>query len=235
MGPWMVRNAVVVGRLALTHGYASHALVQRISFDQMTWREYGLSYLCWLPRGASIAEEFVGDHACDRFGWDELPNTFYSAGGPLLRDTLQAAGGWDRHLGYLVTNYILRQPVKHALVTIPLALRGAWIDHFWGLFLMPICLFSTVRAMRKGNAAFLFVVLPAWFMLLFNAAVAVNQTRYNLILIPAFALSGTGLVEWLLRWRARRRAAVADQERQDRPPAAPVTENALDRGGNPGR
>ena len=259
--PWIVRNALVVGHASLTYGYDSHTLVQRISFDAMTWREYGLSYLCWLPDGAGLGHALLGPHACDRFGWDERPDTFYSLGmGPLMQDTLAAAGGWDHHLGYLLSHYILREPLWHAAVTVPLALRGMWIDHSWGLLLGPCCALLTLHALRGtwrrarlaprpadppgqgllrsgtlragparpgasgplGNASrpdearsggrailwpgdgpwqpcFLLLVLPAWFMLGFNAAVAVNQTRYNLMLIPGYALAGALLLDPVLR------------------------------------
>ena len=215
VAPWVARNAVVLGRPALTHGYDSHTLVQRISFDSMTWREYGLAYLCWLPDGTGLGTLLVAPHACDRFGWDERPDTFYSIGmGPLMQQTLREAGGWDHHLGFLLTHYILREPLWHAAVTLPLALRGAWVAHYWGLVLGPCCLWLTLAALRRlwrerraaelsagaGRAAALLVLaLPAWFMLAFNAAVAVNQVRYNLMLIPAYALSGGLLAERLLR------------------------------------
>ena len=48
---------------------------------------------------------------------------------------------------------------------------------------------------------FLAVSLPAWFMLLFAAAISVNQTRYNLMLILPFALSGAIATEALIRRR----------------------------------
>ncbi len=283
VAPWIARNAVVVGHAALTRGYDSHTLVQRISFDSMTWREYGLSYLCWLPDGTGLGHVLLGPHACDRFGWDERLDTFYSLGmGPLMQSTLAAAGGWDRHLGYLLTHYILREPLWHAAVTVPLALRGMWIDHDWGLLLGPCCALLTLHAARgrwrrarpgrpRAGAAppaaarphpaapgapdpagrpaeaprpamprsgpahrppaarpaagraeataalwpadgpwqscFLLLVLPAWFMLGFNAAVAVDQTRYNLMLIPGFALAGALLADPLLLWLATRLAS----------------------------
>jgi hypothetical protein len=281
VAPWIMRNALVVGRASLTHGYDSHTLVQRISFDSMTWREYGLSYLCWLPDGAGLGHTLLGPHACDRFGWDERPDTFYSLGmGPLMQATLTAAGGWDHHLDYLLAHYILREPLWHAAVTIPLALRAMWIDHYWGLLLGPCSVLLTLHALRgtwrraravprrramprpgtlrldtprvgavqpgasgpgtspidasrfetsrsdapdasrhasrpprERSAAvdalwpgdgtwqpcYLLLVVPAWFMLGFNAAVAVNQTRYNLMLIPGFALAGALLLDPALR------------------------------------
>ncbi len=245
IAPWIARNAVVVGHAELTHGYDSHTLVQRISFDSMTWREYGLSFVCWLPDGSGIGDALFGRHACDRFGYDERPDTFYSVGmNQLMAQTLAASGGWDRHLSYLLTHYILREPLWHLAVTLPLALRGMWIDHYWGLLLGPACAVLTLQAApsiwhspgwplsrsgtglrpartarlqsdqvgglwytRRSRQGLLLLALPAWFVLAFNAAVAVNQARYNLMLIPAYALSGALLIDMLLG-RFRGAAAV---------------------------
>ncbi len=202
VGPWVVRNAVVLGRADLSFGYASHTLVQRISFDAMTPREYALSYLCGLPDGFGIANRLVGQGACDRFALDERPGTFYQIGtGPLLTQTLEASGGYENHLSYLLHTYIFQEPLKHALVTIPMALRGAWVDHDWGLVLGLVCIGVTVRAVRRRETGFLVLALPAWFMLLFNATVAVNQVRYNLMLIPPYAVAGAMVVERILRTR----------------------------------
>jgi hypothetical protein len=208
LAPWILRNWVVLGRPALTYGYDSHTLVQRIAFDTMTWREYGLAYLCWLPDGTSLGRRFVGSHGCDRFGWDDQPNSFYSLGlRHMLDETLRASGGYEHHLGYLLHHYILAMPVWHLAVTVPLALRGAYVSHWWGLVLLPVCLWRIAVAIRRGEDGFLAVALPALFMLVFNAAVAVNQPRYNLLLVPAFAVAGAlGLRAAASGWHAWRAA-----------------------------
>ncbi len=216
LAPWLLRNWLVMGQAGLSRYYASHTLVQRIAFDTMDWREYGLAYLCWLPDGTSLGRNWVGPHACDRFGWDDHPDSFYVLGlRHMLPQTLVASGGYAHHLGYLLHTYIFRMPVWHAMVSIPLALRGAYVAHWWGFVLLLVALGATVRAWaQRGTpeaAAFLVLALPAWFMLAFNAAVAVNQVRYNLMLIPPYAVAGgLGLVAlWrrhagraTLAWRA---------------------------------
>ena len=202
LAPWMVRNAWVLGHVALTRGYDSHTLAQRIAFDTMNWREYAMSYVCWLPDGRAYGRALDGAAACDRFGWD-ADNSFYLIGlRHMLPETLQAAGGYPHHLAYLLHTYVLRMPVKHVLVSIPLALRGAYVAHWWGFFLMPLALWTTWRALRRHQenfASMLAIALPAWFMLAFNAAVAVNQVRYNLLLVPAYSVSGGLALAWL--WR----------------------------------
>jgi len=202
---WILRNLLVMGRGALTYGYASHTLVQRISFDSMSWRQYGLSFVCWLPDGNGIGKLLAGARACDPFGWDDHPDSFYAIGiGPMLAQTLRASGGYAHHLSYLLRHYLLRDPGWHAMVTIPLALRGLYVDHYWGLVLGPVCAVMTIAAVRRQDKRFLLLALPAWFMLLFNASVAVNQVRYNLMLILPLSLSGALAVEGWLRRRSRR-------------------------------
>ena len=197
LAPWILRNWLVMGRAALTFGYDSHTLVQRIAFDTMTGREYAMSFVCWLPDGNEIGRGLAGAGACDRFGWDEHANSFYMLGlGHMLAETLAASGGYAHHLSYLLHHYIFRMPVKHALVSLPLALRGAYVAHWWGFVLFFACLAWTLQAQRRRGAlyfdkvSFLVMALPAWFMLALNSAVAVNQPRYNLMLIPAYAVAG---------------------------------------------
>jgi hypothetical protein len=203
IAPWIGRNLLMFGRPALTFGYDSHTLVQRIAFDTMDWREYGLAYLCWLPDGTSLGRTWIGPGACDRFGWDNVPNSFYSLGlRHMLDESLAAAGGYEHHMGYLLHHYIFRMPVWHMAVSVPLALRGAYVAHWWGFVLLVPCLLWTWVALRRGPALFLMAALPAWFMLALNAAVAVNQVRYNLMLVPAYAIAGALSVRYIAaRWK----------------------------------
>ena len=204
--PWILRNALVLGRPALSFGYASHTLVQRLSFDAMTGHDYAMSFVCWLPDGNGLGAALAGRHACDRFGWD-APDSFYAIGiGPMLVRTLAEAGGWSHHMSFLLHGFLLRDPLRqlgwHALVTLPLALRGLYIDHWWGFALAPVCAVATIRALRRRGATdtrFLVLCLPGWFMLGLNAAVAVNQVRYNLILVMPFSVAGALAVERGLR------------------------------------
>jgi len=216
--PWYLRNLAVLGRFKLTFGYDSHTLIQRLAFNTMTWREYGLSFICWLPDGNEMGRALAGLGACDRFGWEEHRNSFYVLGlGPMLQQTLAASGGYEHHLGYLLRAYVLRSPVTHLLVSFPLALRGAYVAHWWGVALLVASLAWTVKAvgLHWTNTAaggfrpgvFLILALPAWFMLAFNAAVAVNQPRYNLMLIPAYAIAGALTLRWLARNHSGRLAS----------------------------
>lgn len=199
LAPWVLRNAIVLGRPALTFGYAGHTLAQRIAFNRMDWAEYGQAFICWLPDGNALGRAVFGRGVCDRFGWD-TPDSFYLIGQrEMVSETLRAAGGPARHMHYLLQHEVLAHPAWHLAVSLPLALRGAYVAHWWGLILLPACLWFTASALRRRDWALLAVLLPAWFMLALNAAVAVNQVRYNLMLIPPYCLAGAAAL--LALWR----------------------------------
>jgi len=189
--PWILRNALVLNRAALSFGYASHTLIQRLAFDTMTRREYALSFVCWLPDGSGLGRLLAGRGACDRFGWDEHADSFYAIGtGPLLRQSLAASGGWAHHMSYIVHHYLLAHPLRYLAVSLPLALRGLYVDHYWGLLLAPCSLVLLLGALRQRRWRVVALSLPAWLLLLVNAFVAVNQPRYNMLLILPFSLAG---------------------------------------------
>jgi hypothetical protein len=191
MLPWIVRNELVLSRPALSFGYASEVLVQRIAFDQMDWAEFGKSFICWLPDGSGMGTLLWGPGACARFQLEPRADTFYWIGNTTLMDsTIAAAGGLTHHLGYLVRTYIIPELPWHVMISIPMALHGISINHYWGLVLAFVCAAVTWRALRTGDRRVLIVTLPGWFMLAFHAACAVNQVRYNLMLVVPFSLAG---------------------------------------------
>jgi hypothetical protein len=191
MLPWIVRNDLLLSRPALSFGYASHILTERIAFDQMTWREFGRSFICWLPDGRGMGTLLWGPAGCEPFQLEPRADTFYWIGNTtFMNSTLAAAGGWQHHMDYVVRNYLVPGLPWHIMVSVPLALRGITINHYWGFFLAFVCAAVTWRALRNGDHRMLLVTLPGWFMLAFHAACAVNQVRYNLMLVVPFSLAG---------------------------------------------
>ncbi|GAA5264458.1 hypothetical protein ACOSOMT5_P0881 [Acidiphilium sp. MT5] len=202
--PWIVRNKVILNDPALTAGYAQLALTQRIAYDAMSWKQFSVFSLCSLPDGTGMGSLLVKPNACAKFGYDGTPNGFYSIGSTtLLKHIAIAAGGTANEARYEVVHYIIYDPVWHAIVSIPMAMRGLWIDHYWGFLLAIFCIRLTVRALRAFDAPMLAVTLPGWFMLAFYAALSANQMRYNLMLIIPFAIAGGMTINSLLtkfRW-----------------------------------
>lgn len=206
--PWIVRNAVVLGHPAMTAAYAQLALTQRVAYDEMNGRQYALFTLCSLPDGAGMGSLLVKPNACAKFGYDGAPGGFYEIGSStLLQSTAMAAGGTAHQVGYILYHYVVLHPVWHAIVSIPIAMRGLWIDHYWGFVLAILCIPLTLRALRTLDAPMLAVTLPGWFMLAFYAALSANQTRYNLMLIIPFSLAGGVMLERLVPKIVRKVAA----------------------------
>ena len=197
--PWIVRNSLVLGDPALTSGYAQLALTQRVAYDEMNWRQYALFNLCSLPDGSGIGNLLVKPNACAVFGYDFKPGHFYETGSnSLLKSTALAAGGTKHQVDYIIYHYIVRNPFWHTLVSIPMAIKGLSIDHYWGLILAILCISLTFQAVRSLDMPMLAVTLPAWFMLAFYASLSPDQTRYNLMLIIPFSLAGGVMIERLL-------------------------------------
>ena len=197
--PWIARNAIVLGHANITRGYDSHTLAQRVAYNTMTWRELGMSFVCWGPDGNGIGNKLFGPGSCDKFGWAAGNESFYGIGqSQMIAKTVSEAGGWDNHLRYLVKHYVLGDALKHTFVTISMALRGAWISHWWGFILGIVCAFRTYAAIKDRNTSFLAITLPCWFMALFHAAVSANQVRYNMFLVFPYAICGADLIEYLL-------------------------------------
>jgi len=213
VGPWLIRNYLVLGAPVLTAGYAGYILVQRVAYNAMTWREWLVAFVYWLPDfGDWLAAKYIDPELWARLTF-HLPQSFYRVGnGELRARTLAAAGSGDAYLGYLLREYVLAQPLRHLLVTLPLAWRGIWVAKYWGLLSFLFFVPTALRSARRRAWDFLVFAAPAWFMLLFNAAVSVNVVRYNIGLIPSLAIA----VALCLSGAARRlRRALGRREDDD--------------------
>ncbi|MCK5374893.1 MAG: hypothetical protein KAJ40_06375 [Alphaproteobacteria bacterium] len=192
--PWIIRNGQTFGQYSISKGYAPFILVQRIAYNDMSWKEWAVSFVYGLPDfGDSLAEDLFNKKDYERFDYSN-PEGFYLIGNSVLREkTEKAAGGRENHLAYLVKHGILENPFKHTIVTLSLAWRGMWVSQYWGL--VTILLFSGVfiYALRRKWWEFVIFSVPPWFMLGFHAFTSVNVVRYNLILIPCLSISAAFL------------------------------------------
>ena len=189
-GPWMARNHALFGDWGITGGYASFILVERIAYNAMTWGEWGAAFVYWLPDfGDSLAASLFDPALVARLNI-ESPAGFSELGKSVLRaETLAAAGGREAHLGYLIREGILADPIKHLAVTLALAWRGVWIAKYWGLVTVLLFVPVLVVAIRRRWDDFILYALPAWFMVGFHGFTSVSIDRYNLTLIPPLSIA----------------------------------------------
>ncbi|MCG8450641.1 MAG: hypothetical protein MI725_13815, partial [Pirellulales bacterium] len=190
LGPWLVRNYIVLEQATLTSGYADIILSHRLAYNYMTWKEWSVSFIYWLPDfGDSLAEDLFDEELYRKLTF-EPGDTYYSGkSGEVLSEGYNSVHDRDQVLYYLIKTEILANPVKHILVSLPLLLRGIFIAKYWGL-LAFFCLLSTFLLLNKADAVKLFIYgFPAFFMAIFYALVTVSIPRYNLLLVSVYSIS----------------------------------------------
>jgi len=212
-GPWMARNDALFGEAAITGGYASFILVERVAYNAMSWGEWAAAFVYWLPDfGDTLAAALFDPALLARLNIDS-PAGFSEIGKRALRaETLAAAGSREAHLAYLIDTGILAQPVKHVAVTLALAWRGIWVAKYWGLVTILLFLPVLAVAVRRRWSDFIVFALPAWFMVGFHAFASASIVRYNLILIPPLSVAAA----WAIR-AAWLRVATPARERRPVP------------------
>ncbi len=177
LGAWAGRNAISVGKFALTEEYGAVALIERFAYDDMTLREALQAFPYCLPG--------VGDLAFDRvYGTDSMHRFVYPIIGGIALEEMRAR--WWRYL----------------LTTLPLAWCGMWAGWLVSLILVPAFAIACVRAFTTGQPLLLLYAAPALTMLALHAAVGNHYTRYNLILIGPYA---AGLALLVTAWWEHRR------------------------------
>jgi hypothetical protein len=202
ISPWLWRNHIEFGRPFLTDGYASFILVERISYNDMMWREFGVSFLYWLPwPGEDIAESIFEESSYRRLSFD-AKDSFYILGIGLKKHELnQRFDTETERMKHLLREEVFGNLAKHSLVSVALAYRGIWIVKYWTLVAVPALLFMIYGGLFRGRDPDLMVFsLPALFMLGLHAFVSVNVHRYNIILLPSLALASGWVVLKVWTW-----------------------------------
>ncbi|MFT8242703.1 hypothetical protein [Roseomonas sp. BN140053] len=204
--PWAAHNELVLGRFALTAGYGPAVLVERLAFDAMTPREFGASFLYWLPDfGDAWAERVFGAETVHRLDWNRA-GSFYDQGQQDRHAALAQPGSLDDRLPAILRAELARAPLGYAMATVSLAWRGLWVGRYWALAMLVLLPFGLLAARRAGRLGLLLLfAAPSWIMLLVHAGASVNQERYNLSLALGLSIAAAwALVEFAARIRAAR-------------------------------
>ncbi len=204
--PWATRNAISIGKFALTEEYGSVTLVERFAFDRMTAREFFPAFPFCIPEiGPSVVQHAFGADAMARLQYD-LPDSFYQIGSGQRWALVAAHKQLDPIIGELVRTEMKENWWRYILVSVPLAWCGMWVGGWLSLLLVPLFAGTCVAAFRQSKPAFLLYVAPALVMLGLHAAIANHYTRYNLILIGPFSAGAAWLMASIgasvrSRWR----------------------------------
>ena len=220
VGPWLVRNAVSVGKWGLSEEYGAATLVERFAYNDMTGRELALAFPYCLPGiGATLVDRAFGPQEMQRFVY-YTPRSFFHAG-RLHRDKLvEANGRLDPLIGGLIRGEMRQRWWRHLLVSIPLGWCGLWVGGLAGLVLVPLFVCAGIAAVRERRMLFLLYAAPPLAMLVLHALIANEDTRYNLILIGPFAAGAAWMIARLAERRLARSRPAEDgaQAGESRPP-----------------
>jgi hypothetical protein len=211
ISPWLVRNAVSIGHWGLTEEYGAAALIERFAYNDMTRREFLLTFPYCLPGvGPPLIEGVFGAGAMERFVY-HTPRSFFHAG-RLHRDKLvEAHGRLDPLIGGIVREEIIRNWWRHLLISVPLAWCGMWVGGWLGLLLVPFFAAGCVAAARQSKWLFLIYAAPAVAMLGLHGLVANQYTRYNLILIGPFSIVTAWMIGRSIEYFLKRQRSVSNQ------------------------
>ncbi len=189
--PWMLRNLEYYGVFDVSVGYGSSVLIERVAFNMMTWREFLVSWIYWLPDfGDNLAAFLFAPEYWRRLDFFH-PEGFYLVGNSEFKNTINSlASTGPERLRILIGEYILAEPFKHVIVTLALAWRGMLVGKYFSLFGVA-ALFPALRLLKKRHEIdkLLAFAFPFFFMLGFNAFVSVNPARYNVPLVFIYSLA----------------------------------------------
>lgn len=191
LAPWWLRNYTTYDLPTVIGGYGTSVLVERLAYNAMTWREWGVSFIFWLPDfGDGLGTSLFPKDSWVRLTWYD-PTSFYSMGrGEFYHEVRRLAAVEQNQLAFLLREYVWNDLVKHTAVTFSLAARGQWVGKYFGLIgflFLPVCFWILSR--HRGLGPFLMICMTHYFMLGLYAFVSVNVVRYNVPLIAVFAMS----------------------------------------------
>ncbi len=207
---WSFRNLVRFGTPSLTEGYGPYSLAVRIAYNDMTWSEWLIAWIYWLPDfGGRLAGALFDRSIYRRLGLHDADG-FFQLGNRLHESSRSIPP--DQQLSFLLETYIRPHWAEHLLVALPLTLRGMWVGKYLSLLGLPLILPVALWLRREGRLlALLALVLPCVIMAVLYGLLSVNVTRYNVPLIAVYAFTVATTAERLARIASARFPALKRQ------------------------
>jgi hypothetical protein len=208
---WMARNQHHFGRFFIAER-GGYQLAVRAQMLEMDTSLYFVSFLYWsnsrflkntvLPRMLDDELRERIDRQLNHKSWKGYKT---NAKREWLRYQRQYDSSVvaDRILLRESAAAILKRPIKHLLISVPLFHRGMCVEKPYLLnWLFFSCFFGLAGwALLRGRSGLLAMLSPALFCFGFNTAVINNLSRYNVLLIPILCVAtaialhhGTGIV-----------------------------------------
>jgi len=205
IAPWVIRNGTKIGVWDISYGLAPFTFAQRAAYNDMTWTEWGVSFIYGLPSfGDNLAEDLFPEEYYKRFSYDDLDGFYQHGNRDLRADTLKEAGSYEAHFSYLLKHYLFAEPFKHVMVTFSLVWRGMWVGGKLALIALPALAVFLIVALQRKRWDFLLYGMAPVFMLGFHGFTSVNVARYNLVLLPVLGIvfAWTMIAAWR-KWKTK--------------------------------
>ncbi len=188
--PWAVRNYAEFGSsFASGSQYGARALAQRVAYNRMSAAEWSVAFVYWIPDfGDSLAEQLFPATAYEKLGWADS-GYYFKGGSEIMARVFADADSENTHVGYLLRTEVLARPLKHVVVSLPLAWRGMFVAKYWGMVAWVCCVWLLWRNGRRREWDYALLCLPAFFLAAFYAGVSVSIRRYNITLIPVLSIA----------------------------------------------
>jgi hypothetical protein len=196
---WMARNQYHFGRFFIAER-GGYQLAVRAQMLDMGTGLYLVSFLYWnnsrflentvLPR---VLDDDLREQIDRKLNHKSWTSYKWTAKRKWLRYQRQYDSSVvaDRILLRESAGAILKRPIKHLLISLPLFHRGMCVEKPYWLNWMLFSSFFGVAgwALLRGRYGLLAMLSPALFCFGFNTAVINNLSRYNVLLIPVLCVT----------------------------------------------
>jgi len=207
LSPWVVRNQLQFGSPSLTTGgYGETILAYRLSFNRMTNSEWATAFVYWLPDfGDKLAQKHLPEASYRRLITDNSDSFIATAKVDILQPALDAMPR-EEVLGYWLSTEILGKPFSHLRASLPIFWRGIWVAKYWGIVGLVCYLIVLLKLPTGQRWALLWFSFPVWLLAILHTGISINIPRYNLPLVPLYAVGWGWLVTAIFSRRGDRTA-----------------------------
>jgi hypothetical protein len=210
LAPWLVRNAVSLGKLGFTEEYGAVVIIERLAFNSMTAKEFALAFPYCVPAvGPAAVNALAGRDAMSRFQWN-APGSFFEQGRGRRDSLVKAHGRLDPIMGGLLHAEMARDWWRHVGSSLALSWCGLWVSGLWSVPLLPLFAAAGVIALRRRQPLLLLYAVPALVLVGVHGVLANHYPRYNLGLIGPIAVGAAWMILRLVAAVRSTRPALRD-------------------------
>ena len=200
--PWLVRNYTEKGFVGFTQGYGPGILVERLVFNDMTWRQWAAAFPLWSGRGGhGLGTKLFEPETVAFLQYSNShPGSYVHRARSDLND-MSANVAVEDQLGFALGQVWADLP-KHLAVSVPLAWRGMkqWRESRvpYGSVLWLLVIFSFARGTHRNRSVLAALAFCPFVVLAINALVSTSLPRYSFGLLAPLSVGVALPVAWVV-------------------------------------